>query len=197
MKKQRQKNQQSKIKIMFKNLLETEEWIKFNKKTIIIVASVLILAMQYTKPAEFIAVCAVLATFWQAKISWEHNKLSVRPCIIIISQTSNNHCYEIVNAGVGPAIITKIEYVFNKKNSESIEELLKEELRKHDFKDYPTIINLPTTLSAGEKIVLLKLSIKDDDEQKREIGKHIINSIGVKIRYESAYKEEFNWPLKT
>jgi len=54
------------------------------------------------------AVCALVATIWQAAITREHNKLSVRP-VLTLYRREIDGLIELKNNGVGPAIIQSLE----------------------------------------------------------------------------------------
>ena len=65
-----------------------------------------------------VAIVAVAFTFWQIRVGREHNRLSVRPRLVIwldsATDASGHHTTTIVakNLGLGPAYVTKIEYLF-------------------------------------------------------------------------------------
>lgn len=61
-----------------------------------------------------IAVCAVVVSVWQVRISQEHNKLSVMPYLDYFSGwvTDSTWRLNLLNEGIGPAIIkgTELKY---------------------------------------------------------------------------------------
>ena len=64
-----------------------------------------------------VAIVAVAFTFFQIRVGREHNRLSVRPRLVIWLDTatdaSGHHITTVVrNLGLGPAYVTKIEYLF-------------------------------------------------------------------------------------
>ena len=60
--------------------------------------------------SAFVAACALGVTIWQGRQNYKHNKLSVRPLLATMEHhhTTDNigHiAFELINCGVGPAII--------------------------------------------------------------------------------------------
>lgn len=66
-----------------------------------------------------VAVVAVAFTFWQIRVAREHNRLSVRPRLVLWLDSSTelggHHTTTVIakNLGLGPAYVTKIDYLFN------------------------------------------------------------------------------------
>jgi hypothetical protein len=61
-----------------------------------------------------IAICALVATFWQACLARKHNLISVKPHLEIASGFNFNEQYffiNILNNGLGPALIKKYNYL--------------------------------------------------------------------------------------
>ena len=61
-----------------------------------------------------IALCAMVATVWQAAIARRHNRLSVRPVLTLYRREIEGLIY-VRNNGSGPAIITSYELYSNGK----------------------------------------------------------------------------------
>ncbi len=65
------------------------------------------------------AACALFATFWQAWLSYKHNRLSVRPKLVwhVTRRDSPNSgiAFAVRNLGLGPAVIR--ERYFSKDNT--------------------------------------------------------------------------------
>lgn len=66
-----------------------------------------------------VAIIAVAFTFWQIRVAREHNRLSVRPRLVLWLDSSTeldgHHTTTVIakNLGLGPAYVRKIEYLFN------------------------------------------------------------------------------------
>ena len=65
-----------------------------------------------------VALIALMFSFWQIRSFREHNRLSVRPRLVLwldsSTETDGGHTTTVVakNLGLGPAYITKVEYQF-------------------------------------------------------------------------------------
>lgn len=188
---------------MFEKLcITTTEWIIHNIDIVKIaaLAAFLIFLAQYTTPTTFIAVCAMIATIWQAWLSRNHNKLSVKPHINIIVNRAGDKLVnlEIENNGLGPAILKKLQYSFNGVEIESIAEIA----NKFDLGDKTIITNsIPENnklaLAAGQRIELISIKNSKEDEDNRDKGLKFINNLDFNLTYESIYKEEFRLPRRT
>jgi hypothetical protein len=66
-----------------------------------------------------VALVALAFTFWQIRVAREHNRLSVRPRVVIWLDTAlgadglQTTTVIAKNLGLGPAYVTKIEYLFD------------------------------------------------------------------------------------
>ena len=58
----------------------------------------------------FIALVALAATFYQAWISRDHNRRSVRPALVIHIDNIAITGYYLQNCGTGPAFISRLDY---------------------------------------------------------------------------------------
>ena len=132
-----------------------------------------------------IAVLAVVVSIWQVRISQEHNKLSVRPYMDFFYGWNNDRYLELQlsNQGVGPAIITSVEYFYNDEKFSSWDEVL----RKADLIDrrknsYTYSGNSP--FASGKEVSFLVLDIKETETQ-------LIAPLRIIIHYESIYEEDF------
>ena len=157
--------------------------------------------------SNFIAMCAFVATFWQAHISRKHNKLSVRPHLTLFFDNSTNgeeFQLTLQNNGVGSALIKKSILIIDgheiKGNS------LQEKIDSIKMKLFPTYgLNLAYggidekeaseskyMMSIGEKITLLKFVFNSAKLPSVTIVDDARNRIKVQIHYESIYKEKFS-----
>lgn len=125
------------------------------------------------------AVCALIATIWQAAISRKHNRLSVRPVLTLYRQ-ENDGVITVRNNGSGPAIIKSYELYAGCKQValDAMEGVL------------PTISDLPeltpgAAIAPGESIDLVKSVTLLD-------GSHVkpLEYLKFRIVYQSIYGEE-------
>ena len=73
-----------------------------------------------------IALCALFTSVWQAKITKQHNKLTVKPYLdFSIVQDNEEHKVSISNQGFGPAIIKKVKFRYNGKEYADLYDALK------------------------------------------------------------------------
>jgi hypothetical protein len=153
--------------------------------------------------ANVIALCALVATFWQAYISRKHNRLSVKPHIEIargFNFKQQEYFVNILNNGIGPALITKIQFFVdghevNVQKSEVFNDIISEIFHLYRYKQHYLIISDSYMMKPNEekefmKIELLgsirKFPINNSDEIEQ------INSrINIEINYQSIYGEKF------
>ncbi len=145
-----------------------------------------------------ISALALIVALWQGVVSREHNRLSVKPTILVASalegKGGKNGIY-ISNAGLGPGIINKAILIVNN---------LEFDLTKNSW---PTILKqiglqpicfsqswLPvgSTIIASEEVALIKVTRADLGACYLEAVKLVSkNSVEIKIEYESMYGEVF------
>src|SRR5687767_14553435 len=99
--------------------------------------------------SNVIAICAFIATFWQAYLSRKHNRLSVKPQLEISSGFNFNdqeYYINILNNGLGTALITKIQLVIDGEEidtqiSEAFDEVVSELFHLYEYKQDHLIIS--------------------------------------------------------
>ncbi len=157
--------------------------------------------------ALFIAVLALFLTIWQAKISREHNILSVRPHLVIAhpvlakissySLKSNTPLkYILSNEGLGPAKIKQVYLVYNKKNFPitTIQDLKLALLKAGINFDPYWGFTIPTKgeyISAGGEEMLLSFPRDSGDKALLQKLLKVLPLISFKVEYESIYEESF------
>jgi len=147
--------------------------------------------------ASAIALCALVATIWQAYITRKHNRLSVRPILNFNVMTENSDfVLSLKNTGFGPAIITDYQINFNDEslgdNSDEIAINLSEELEIGSYNKRMYFPGKGQAIAPGEFYRLIKISkiLQDDDDKEK--FKNDILWLEVKINYESIYSEKFS-----
>ncbi len=148
-----------------------------------------------------VAVIAVAFTFWQIRVAREHNRLSVRPRLVIWLDSStepNGHRTTTVivkNLGLGPAYVTKIEYQFNGiavdvHDSKAVQDAMHRVFKERWAKAWPLLeLRGVLPIPKDAELPLMKVQIEsasgllnDDVEKLREHFKTV-------IEYLSPYNE--------
>ena len=144
-----------------------------------------------------IALCALFISVWSAYQVRHHNKLSVRPKLILEYSTATGSEFiglSVSNYGLGPAYIKSFELFYD--NS-----LIKSTI----FKGWDTIVKLSKTkipyyyfgfsndsvLDKGGNKVLFGLSAPNQSSINNEIFFKTLSHVTVRINYESIYEESF------
>ena len=139
-----------------------------------------------------VAIVAVAFTFWQIRVGREHNRLSVRPRLVIWLDTatdaSGHHITTVVrNLGLGPAYVTKIEYLFkgvpvNIRDADAVQRAMHAAFGARWAKAWP-LVDLRGVLPIPKdgELPLLKIeidsstgSLNSDVEKLREFFKTVI-----------------------
>ena len=147
-----------------------------------------------------VAIVAVAFTFWQIRVGREHNRLSVRPRLVIWLDTatdaSGHHITTVVrNLGLGPAYVTKIEYLFkgvpvNIRDADAVQRAMHAAFGARWAKAWP-LVDLRGVLPIPKdgELPLLKIeidsstgSLNSDVEKLRELFKTV-------MEYRSPYDE--------
>ncbi len=99
--------------------------------------------------ALVVAVCALVATVRQGRQNYMHNKLSVKPRLMIATHThkaktdSEISC-SLINSGLGPAIIKDFILIYDgveisKNNSETYDAFWEEKVPNHESLHYGSL----------------------------------------------------------
>lgn len=139
----------------------------------------------------FIALIALGATFYQAYISRDHNRRSVRPALVIHIDNIANSGYYLQNCGTGPAFISAIEYFIDDKTVPDIESFKKEIVgigTDLGIKAEATTCDPEQPIGIGERSFQLVRFIADDPA----VRTRMYERIRLVVRYKSIYGEEFS-----
>jgi hypothetical protein len=139
-----------------------------------------------------VAIVAVAFTFFQIRVGREHNRLSVRPRLVIWLDTatdaSGHHITTVVrNLGLGPAYVTKIEYLFKGvpvdiRDADAVQRAMHAAFGARWAKAWP-LVDLRGVLPIPKdgELALLKIetdsstgSLNSDVERLRELFKTVI-----------------------
>lgn len=145
--------------------------------------------------AIIIALASICISLWEGIMLRNHYRLSVRPNLeIVFNGGYQSFGYNVVNSGLGPAIITKMVIsVDNQKIDHSSLMGLKNLAEKLDLAERNfshDAIDSGVTLSAGENKVLFGCKFIDTDNREELLTK-IYSRITIELVYSSMYKEQF------
>lgn len=135
-----------------------------------------------------IALAAVVLSAWQASLSREHNRLSVRPYLDTFTSwvEDGQWSIQVSNDGIGPAVITNVTYTYDGKSYKGWDPVLDaaniRSLRSdsHNFGSH-------SYMPSGKRINYLVIKKRHEDPP-----------IGIRalINYESIYEEPFEMSIE-
>ncbi|OEK01374.1 hypothetical protein BFP97_07520 [Roseivirga sp. 4D4] len=130
-----------------------------------------------------VAVCAVVVSVWQVRISQQHNKLSVMPYLDFFSGWASDSTWRLtlMNEGIGPAIIKSTELTYDEKVYTHWDAVL-DAANIRDRRVNSTNVGNDSPFKIDKEIVFLE--IKNDPLNPVTFG------IDVLIRYTSIYGGE-------
>lgn len=158
---------------------------------------IVILIWIFTDATTVIAVCAMIATGWQAWISRVHNKLSVRPNLIRYANRDRATpvILGIANHGLGPAIIEDIIFSYDNQDysfvngdlQRKLEEIVQDSGLKFNLHHIAKNVFLPI----GEKVNLIQIKNSNENDQNHNNALKLIGDLKFKLAYKSIYDEKF------
>jgi len=142
-----------------------------------------------------IAVCALGLTFWQAKITRRHNKLSVTPHLTTWTQSeqvTGRYSVEILNNGIGPALIKSFSVQVDGQpiggeRSEPIEKALKVLFSQYAFQSSQAYMGCGYMMSPKETRALVTIQFLGPRFPKQEEVDQAMKRARLLIEYESIY----------
>ena len=149
--------------------------------------------------AVSIAFAALVVSLWQLNLSREHNKLSVRPKILItpyLEGPGGRNGLYIENSGLGPGTINSFEVATPAGNYSGFgRDRWAEILESNGLESFCFAKGWPdpeATLKEGEKLALLEISnSKPDGCYIKALEVFSQKEISLKIDYRSMYNEKF------
>ena len=138
----------------------------------------------------FIAGCVLGVTIWQGLQNRKHNRISVLPLLMCEEDLDKeNTILRLVNSGVGPAIITKIELLFDDKvvscnNNASYRAFLNEEMKQPPEPVFGYIY-AGEIMSVGYKHLMWHLR---HGKTKKDIN--FARKLSLRVEYESVYHDK-------
>lgn len=135
-----------------------------------------------------VAVSALVVSVWQVKISQEHNKLSVRPYLDFFSGWNGSTWrLDMSNEGVGPAVITRVDYIYNGVTYNELDDMLNAANLKAK-RTNSTNFGKNSPFAVEKTVVFLELN-RQDSVLRRPLG------ISISVKYQSIYEEPFELNL--
>ncbi len=130
-----------------------------------------------------IAVCAVVVSVWQVRISQQHNRLSVMPYLDFFSgwQTDSTWRMNLMNEGIGPAIIKATELSYDGKVYSHWDAVL-DAAGLRDKRVNSTNVSNDSPFKIDKEVVFIEL--KGDPLDPKPFGIHVV------IKYTSIYEGE-------
>ena len=146
----------------------------------------------------FIALCALIFSFWQVKITRDHNKITVKPHLTTwstIGHENGNYAVHVLNNGIGPALIKKYEIrvddkVMSGEGTEPIEKALKILFPNQPYQSNNSYMGNNFALGAKENCRVTSIQFKKGFNMNPEQVEHAINRADLIIEYESFYGEK-------
>lgn len=149
--------------------------------------------------SAIIAFCAFWLTVWQAKITRNHNKLSVTPHLTTWSQRDVANCrysVELLNNGIGPALIESFNiYVdgllISGEGMESIEKALKILFPQYQFASWQSFVATGYIMAEKEGRNLVTIVFQGEKVPSPVEVDHATKRARLLITYKSIYGDQF------
>lgn len=149
--------------------------------------------------SSIIALCALLLSIWQGYVSRSHNKVSVRPHLTTWTyhdHQTHKHIVEIINNGIGPAIIKELLLKVDNKTitgqgTEAIEKVLKLLFPSFQYNSHNSYMSNGYVMAEKEKRSLSEIEFFGNKLPTREDIEKAIKRTALRIEYESMYGEKF------
>lgn len=154
--------------------------------------------------AAFIALCALGATLWQSALTRKHNRLSVRPALVVTTHEEEQELADerlvhlivtLHNNGLGPAIIDSValldgEKVTPLRDHHHARERLRESLGDVFLRDESlAVFGGGSPIKASDSVVLMNLWLRPSAASGNDgIGlRTIFERMGLQIKYRCMY----------
>jgi hypothetical protein len=127
------------------------------------------------------------------KMTESHNKKATHPALTLHRDFINNvFTLEVSNSGLGPAIITKVEFYYQNQTFNDLEKLLIKIIPNYQILTIPeeclnTIFDHKEVLAIGSKQNIYKSKLKNDKHFNE--FRFALLKTEIKIDYESVYGE--------
>lgn len=153
-----------------------------------------------------LAICAIFLTIYELRSMREHNRLSVRPFLTDNSHTDRaatltTETLEIINTGIGPALIKKFQIFKDEKiliwnDHDDLEKQLSEGIPGAKITQLQTYKEMGA-IPANERITILKYVCDNQNADRLKKIKEDMPKFVLKIEYESLYGDKFTYLSST
>lgn len=148
--------------------------------------------------ALFVAVLAMLATFWQAHVARAYGRISVRPHLDWGTNRFPGRPISlyILNSGLGPAIVKSFALLFDGKEYPITElqlpsEIQEELMKISEYSEWNLFSN-GTPIASGTQMNLITIENEPFSIERHNRAVSLLNRIGLILEYESMYEELFS-----
>jgi hypothetical protein len=149
--------------------------------------------------ATVIALAALGLSVYEAMLSRQHDRLSVRPLLdseLHVSSARERFCLVVINNGLGPAIIKKWQLLVDGKPYRDLGITRWEQLTAHLKLSQPVSYSYfePNSILApeeSEELIGYTVAVYSQEEANR--FREAIRRLAIVIEYESMYGESFNF----
>jgi tyrosine-protein phosphatase YwqE len=146
--------------------------------------------------AAFVGICALIVsitqTHYQRKYlyasAWPHLQIEFSREVKSKDSTKNISAIELMNNGIGPAIVESVSYQYKGKNIESLEELIVTVVGKMYSGSYKSL-TVDEVIASNEEIIHVSLI---GARASRIFNKELPN-IKMKIKYKSVHDEHWEY----
>jgi hypothetical protein len=158
--------------------------------------------------ASFTAsVIALFIAFWQGYVSRRHNWLALRPYVVSRQNRTKEENgvrlrYELLNVGLGPAIMKKMEVFIGNDLVKGTEEMMPIEEAAHRLLGGKIVFEIKHSASPSEgycfkandeypvaEVYFPKITVSES-----KILRELLRTVRVVVHYESFYGEKFSYP---
>lgn len=148
--------------------------------------------------STLIALCALIATLWQACVARRHNRLSVTPYLTTWSHNDDKGVYkvDILNNGIGPALIKTFQvfvdtHEIKGQDLEIIRKALKILFPNYEYSVYNSFLSEGYMMAPKEGRCLVNIQFTGQTVPALEEIEHATKRVKIVIEYESIYKVKF------
>lgn len=153
--------------------------------------------------SSIIAICALILTVWQLFVTRRHNKLSVTPYLTTwshIDHDNGNYSLDIMNNGVGPALIKTFQIFVDGRKVESQDLGLMEKTLEilfptsvYKYSSYKSYLSDGYMMATNEKRNLVSIQFVGQNFPTPEEIKRISDRVKIIIEYESIYRQKLTY----
>ena len=146
-----------------------------------------------------IFIASLAATIWQAKITREHNKLSVKPIPdILTSNFENRITITLENNGTGPLIIKTFKAIIGNQSKSNIIDWMPNLPNGIYWSNWLRDFEGCAIKPFESKLLLeYRLDLQDETQTKvRNIIREALSKISIEFEYTDIYGTKMNFPLR-